>query len=127
MSTSIQQRVMHYAHHIHNTHTCSWREALLRAWDLHYLRQMLAHGVVEFKYVKEDGTLRTARGTNCPDLIPPSKAPTGHQQLDIDAGLQQPNYCSIPYYDLDREAWRAFSIQRFLQVNRVMTFTPIEC
>ncbi len=45
----------------------------------------------------------------------------------IDAGLAEPNYQSIAYYDLDREAWRAFSIENFVQVNRLMAITPIEC
>ena len=90
-------------------------------------RRLLAHGLVEFTYIKHDGTVRTARGTNNPELVPPSKAPTGRQQRDIEAGLAQPNYRSIPYYDLDKEAWRAFSIENFLHVTRVMAITPIEC
>ena len=137
--TSIQQRVMHYAHILYNETPWEltsiltdgiesrWKEALRRAWELHYLREMLAHGIVEFTFIKKDGTLRTARGTNYPDLIPPRCAPSGRQQAEIEAGLTEPNWKSIPYYDLDKEAWRAFSIENFVQVNRVLAITPIEC
>ena len=127
MSTSIQQRVMHYAHHIHNTTTGSWSQALRQAWEIHYLRHLLARGVVEFTYIKQDGTTRTARGTNYGEIIPPSKMPSGALARKIALGQAEPNYCSIPYYDLDREAWRAFSIENFVQVTRVAAITPIQC
>ncbi len=123
----IQSNVMHWAHHIHRTSDGSWSEALQRGWEMHYMRQMLAHGVVEFTFIKRDGTTRTARGTNYTDIIPPSKAPTGHQQEAIDAGLAQPNWKSIAYFDLDKEAWRAFSIERFVQVNRLAVVMPVVC
>ena len=126
MTTTIQQRVMHYAHIIYNAGGCNWSEALQTAWDMHYLRRWLALGIAEFTYLKRDGTERTARGTNCPELIPPSKAPTGHQQLDIDAGLQEPNYKSIAYYDLDKEAWRAFSIEKFGTLDRLQYLKAVE-
>ena len=137
--TSIQQRVMHYAHIIYKQMPWDllsiptpnpgslWKEALQAAWELHYLHEMLAHGIVEFTFIKKDGTLRTARGTNYPDLIPPRCAPSGRQQAEIEAGLTEPNWKSIAYYDLDKEEWRAFSIENFVQVNRVAAITPIEC
>ena len=117
----IQSNVMHWAHHIHNTTTGSWSQALRQAWEIHYMRHLLAHGVVEFTYIKRDGTTRTARGTNYPDLIPPSKAPKGTNR---NVNCQ---FSIINYFDLDREAWRAFSIENFVQVNRVTAITPIEC
>ena len=116
--TSIQQRVMKYAHHIYLNCYMSWSEALQFAWELHYLREILSHGVAEFTYIKRNGETRTARGTLWPEIIPPSKAPKG---------VQQPNYKSISYFDLDREAWRAFSIESFVQVTRVMAVTAVEC
>ena len=131
---SIQQRVMHYAHELYNNVIVfptkpageRWKECLEQAWELHYLRYLLAHGVVEFTYLKRDGTMRTARGTNYLDIIPPSKQPNGHQQLMIDAGMEQPNYKSIAYYDLDKEDWRAFKVINFVQINRMTAITPIE-
>ena len=117
---------MHYAHTIYNAGGCNWSEALQTAWDMHYLRRWLALGIAEFTYLKRNGDTRTARGTLCNELIPPSKAPTGQQQLDIDAGLSQPNYKSIAYYDLDKEAWRSFNIENFLTLDRLLYLKKIE-
>ena len=127
MKTSIQQRVMHYAHIIYNPATCTWSEALQRAWELHYMKELLARAIVEFTYVKKDGSERVARGTNYGEIIPPSKMPSGALARKIALGQAEPNYCSIPYFDLDKEEWRAFSVERFVQVKRVMAITLIEC
>ena len=119
MKTINQQRVMHYAHSIYQAGGCTWSEALQAAWELHYMRLFLKHGVVEFEYIKKDGSARAARGTNCVELIPPSKQPTGRQQLLIDTGALAPNWKSIAYFDLDKEAWRAFSVESFQKVRKV--------
>ncbi|MCR5532335.1 MAG: SH3 beta-barrel fold-containing protein, partial [Paludibacteraceae bacterium] len=34
------------------------------------LRNALNEGVVHFEFIKKDGTLRHARGTTSPDLVP---------------------------------------------------------
>ena len=126
MTTTIQSRVMHYAHIIYQAGGCNWSEALQAAWDMHYLRRWLALGIAEFTYIKRNGDTRTARGTLCPELIPVSKAPKGVLQREIDAGLAEPNYKSIAYYDLDREAWRAFNIENFLTLDRLMYLKAVE-
>ena len=108
-----QTRVMHYAHAIYRSGLYTWSNALTEAWNIHYLRYYLRHGIVRFTYVKKDGTLREARGTNCADIIPPSKMPKGVLAQKVALGLQQPNYLSVPYYDLDKETWRAFDVSRF--------------
>ena len=125
MTPTIQSRVMHHAHIIYQAGGYNWSEALQAAWDLYNMRLWLAHGVIEFTYRKQDGSTRTARGTNCTTTIPPSKAPTGTQQQLIDAGLAQPNYHSIAYYDLDKEDWRAFSVENFISLDRVLMATTI--
>ena len=104
---------MHYAHIIYQSGTGSWSEALQRAWSMHYIRWYMQHGVLQFSYRKRNGELRQARGTLCNKIIPISKHSTGKRQALIDAGLEQPNYSSIAYYDLDKEAWRAFSVADF--------------
>ena len=123
--TTIQQRVMHYAHIIYQSPGCSWSEALQDAWTLYYLREYFKRGVVRFTYLKQDGTWREARGTLNPDIIPPSKAPTGRQQAMIDAGLAQPNYKSIAYYDLDKEAWRAFNVECFSHATEIALLSDV--
>ena len=125
MNTTIQQRVMHYAHIIYQAGWCDWSTAVTSAWTLHYLREYLKRGVVRFTYLKQDGTWREARGTLNTDIIPPSKAPTGRQQAMIDAGLELPNYKSIAYYDLDKEAWRAFNVDCFSHATGVAVLTNV--
>ena len=119
MNTSNQQRVMHWAHAIYQSADCTWSEALQTAWTIHYVRQYLKRGVIRFTYLKHDGTWREARGTLNPDIIPPSKLPKGTLAREIALGLKEPNYKSIAYYDLDKEAWRAFDVSRFYQVTGI--------
>ena len=76
-----------------------------RVWDA-------KRGVVRFTYLKQDGSERVARGTNYGEIIPPSKMPSGALARKIALGQAEPNYCSIPYFDLDKEEWRAFSVER---------------
>ena len=131
MKPSIQQRVMHHAHIIFRAQLLespiTWSEALCRAWELYYLRQWLRQGVVQFTYVKQDGTLREAHGTLNPDVIPDDQQPTGKQQALIDDGLQQPNWKSINYYDLDKAAWRSLRAANLVAIVRTLPITMIEC
>jgi len=69
------------------------------------LREEMLTRVVEFEFIKEDGSTRHAHGTICPDFLPqvesdgnPKKAPTA------------PNYGCFRYYDVEKKAWRAFSV-----------------
>ena len=39
------------------------------------LRKALYEGVVLFEFIKKDGTLRHARGTTCPELLPADDKP----------------------------------------------------
>ena len=43
--------------------------------DIQSLKKALFEGVVLFDFIKKDGTLRHARGTTCPDLIPTDNMP----------------------------------------------------
>ena len=110
MKQTIQQRVMHWAHIMHRQGVSNWSTALGAAWAIHHLRRYLTRGVVRFTFTKQSGEQREARGTLCPELIPPSKTPKGIVQTEVEQGLRKPDYADIAYYDLDREAWRAFSI-----------------
>lgn len=65
--------------------------------NLSELRVALRYGEVNFSYWKKDGSLRHARGTTCPRLIP---------QEDKPQGKRQPNPNVVTYYDLDKMAWR---------------------
>lgn len=119
MKPTMQQRVMHYAHILYKTGEYSWSDALKIAWTIHYLRHYLTRGVVRFTFTKQSGERREARGTLCPELIPPSRTPKGIVQAEIEQGLRQPDYSSIAYYDLDKEAWRAFSICNVKSIEEI--------
>lgn len=76
------------------------------------LKGLMEKVPVEFKYLKADGTQRTAHGTLCHDLIPASDQPTGRGTFN---GYEK-GYA--PYYDLDRMGWRCFRIDWLLWFNR---------
>ena len=71
----------------------------------------MAVGIVYMEFLKKDGTLRPARATRCPALIPPRK-PSRRQR--------PPKPGVIPFYDLDKKDWASF------KCNRFAGFIPIE-
>lgn len=75
--------------------------------DLAKLRLKMKDGVVEFEYLKKDGSVRTARGTLSKQIIP-----------DYDASKynRTRNYTVFPYYDVDKGEWRSFVRENFLGI-----------
>lgn len=119
MKSSKNSIAMHYAHTIFNTRHAAyavagvhypWKTAVNKAWSLVRLREMLKNGIVTFTYYKWDGSLRKAKGTLHELLIPDDKKPKG----DMSDGAAKHNYKSIAYFDLDKQEWRAFSIDKFI-------------
>ena len=86
----------------------NWSERLKLAWYLVHLRERLANGVVTFSFWKKDHSIREAKGTLHPLLIPADKRPKGNDQSPIT------NYQSIPFFDLDKGEWRSFSVTHFI-------------
>ena len=104
MTTNQQKAyVMHVANRVRQTTGTERRFALRYGWAALAIRKQLQLGVLEFHYYKKDGTLRHARGTLHPLLIPPQDRPT-------DSLRYTPDYRSVPYYDIERKDWRAFRI-----------------
>ena len=108
---------MHLAHA--NWQHDTWSNRLKQAWRIADLRRYLTHGLVKFSFTKKDGTLRHACGTFCTKLIPEAKHPTGARQSRINAGIEQPTYTAIAYYDLDKDEWRSFMVESLTAVNEV--------
>ena len=106
---------MHYAHIIYLNGRLNWKNSLLTAWLFVRLREQLKNGIVEFRYIKQDGSRRMAKGTLHELLIPEDKKPKG----DMSDGAAMPNYKSIPYFDLDKQDWRAFSINNCIVIYTV--------
>ena len=111
---------MHYAHILYGKQIITtypfrivkldWKNAVKLAWYFVRLRKNLKDGIVEFTYSKQDGSFRNAKGTLHELLIPKDKKPKG----DMSDSAAKPNYKSIAYFDLDKQEWRAFSIDKFI-------------
>lgn len=77
-------------------------EATKHAWKIAKLHQAMKAGAVEFTYEKSDGTQRPAKGTIDPTLFSYRKKSSGRKK----------NPLQVPYFDLEKNAWRSFSAYR---------------
>lgn len=77
------------------------------------LEAALRHNIVEFEFVKKDGSHRSATGTLNPKWIANNTAwtPVG--------GISSPKV--LPFYDLDKGAWR--SLQRSARILSIRIIT----
>lgn len=75
--------------------------------DLTKLRLKMKDGVVEFEYLKKDGSVRTARGTLSKQIIP---------DYDVSKNNRTRNRTVFPYYDVDKGEWRSFVRENFLGI-----------
>ena len=68
---------------------------------LEELKKRLHEGIVEFTYIKKDGTERKAKGTLNLDTIEKlgGKLPTGQ--------INPPSW-TTRYFDVEKEEWRSF-------------------
>lgn len=73
---------------------------------LEELKAALKVGEVKFKFTKKDGTIREARGTTCPDLLPKVEPKEGEEDKPKKVIKLSQNVTR--YYDLDKEQWRSF-------------------
>ncbi len=92
--------------------------ALKQAWWFESFRDALSNGFARFTYYKKDGTTRTALGTRSSVLIPTDKLPKGRQDIDEGEDIVK----AIPYFDLEKNEWRSFSVLNFNSLDRVWRF-----
>ena len=81
------------------------------------LKQALYEGIVLFQFVKKDGTLRHARGTTCPDLVPTDDTPKGARKPETQAKFDRQ---TVAFYDIDKKAWRCMRIDTIWSYQRAM-------
>ena len=81
------------------------------------LRKALYEGVVLFEFVKKDGTLRHARGTTCPDLVPVDDKPQNKRTPEQQAAYERQ---TVAFYDIDKKAWRSMRIDTIWSYQRAM-------
>ena len=87
-----------------------WSDCVRRAWWFVHFRKNLAHGFATFSFWKKDGSIREARGTLSPLLIPEKDKPKGIQ----DSKFKIQNYSVFNFFDLDKQEWRSFDIRKFI-------------
>lgn len=83
-------------------------KASFKTTSLDEFSNMLKEGIVDFEFIKKDGTVRSAKGTLDPAHLPPAKP------VDGDAVPRKKNESVFVYYDLEKNAFRSFVKASFL-------------
>lgn len=115
------RRLMRTAHVLQkgdDDHKYGQSLALKQAWWFESFRDALSNGFARFTYFKKDGTKRTALGTRSPSLIPVDKMPKGSQ----DNEEREDNAKAVPYFDLEKNEWRSFSVLNFNSLDKTWKF-----
>ena len=89
------------------------------AHAIYRLTNELAKGLLEFSYMKDDGTLRHARGTLCDglsDRFDEWKRKQAEKPKDKKAKSKTKPREIITYWDLDKEGFRSFRADRLKEV-----------
>ena len=113
-------RTAHVLHKGDDDHKYSQALALKQAWWFESFREAISNGFARFTYRKNDGTTRQALGTRSLSLIPGASP-----QRNGESGLRlegEENVKAIPYFDLDKNEWRSFSVLNFVSLDRVWKF-----
>ena len=116
------RRLMRTANYIRKEHPANGNMAfaLSTAWWFESFRDALSNGFARFTYYKKDGSTRTAIGTRSPSLIPTDKLPKG--DMSDGAATREDSANAIPYFDLDKNEWRSFSVLNFVSLDKVWRF-----
>ena len=109
---------MRTAHVLQKGYPIDQSFALKRAWWFESFRDALSNGFARFTYLKKDGTYRTALGTRSPLLIPADKVPKCPQNNE--EWEERAN--AIPYFDLEKNEWRSFTVLNFVSLDEVWKF-----
>ena len=104
--------------HKYKAEGLTWGEAQKRAWQeakAVALIECLMLGVVEFSYIKADGTIRHAKGTTNKDLFVCSLEICNTGDF-IEVGK------NIAYFDFEAEYKRQCKIGRIQKIKRVLVY-----
>ena len=77
--------------------------------DFKAFKDNLHKGIVEFKYIKKDGSIREAKGTLNIDIMGSENAPKG--------SLNNTSDKTTRYYDLNSNGWRSFITDNLIEIN----------
>ena len=84
------------------------------------LRKALNEGIVLFQFIKKDGSIRHARGTTNPDLVPTDDTPKGKRTPEQQALYQR---TTVAFYDIDSKGWRSMRIDTIWSYTRALKLT----
>lgn len=84
------------------------------------LRRALYEGIVFFQFVKKDRSIRHARGTTCPDLVPVDNTPKGKRTPEQQALYERQ---TVAFYDIDKKTWRSMRIDTIWSYTRALKLT----
>ena len=82
-------------------------EKTFKTTDLQEFSEMLRNGIVEFEFVKKDGSIRQAKGTLVAEHLP---APTA----DSDGSTRKKNENVMVYFDMEKKSFRSFVKESFV-------------
>jgi len=125
MNIPTNSRVMHMAHALRKALPNETKSELLKlAWHMYYFLDMLRKGIVKFAFVKVEKltgikSLRHARGTLHPELIPEDKKPKGTSE-------RKPNWGTMAYFDLDKMEWRSFSLPNLQDIEGYIALNEVD-
>ena len=68
---------------------------------------MLHEGIVDFEFIKKDGSVRQAKGTLVAEYLPTSTA-------DSDGSTRKKNENVMVYFDMEKKSFRSFVKESFV-------------
>jgi hypothetical protein len=75
--------------------------ATFKTTNVEEMKSMLKEGIVEFEFIKKDGSVRNAKGTLLAEYLPASTS-------DSNTPARKKNDNVQVYYDLDKKSFRSF-------------------
>ena len=81
------------------------------------LKKALSEGIVLFEFIKKDGSIRHARGTTCPELVPTDDKPKGKRTPEQQLLYER---TTVAFYDIDSKGWRSMRIDTIWTYKRAL-------
>lgn len=81
--------------------------ANFKTTSLEEFSKMLHEGIVDFEFIKKDGSVRQAKGTLVAEYLPAPKA-------DSDGTARKQNENVLVYFDMEKKAFRSFVKESFV-------------
>ena len=82
-------------------------EKTFKTTSLESFQEMLRKGIVDFEYIKKDGSVRQAKGTLLAEHLPAPKA-------DSDSKPRKQNENVLVYFDMEKQSFRSFVKSSFV-------------